>query len=277
MFSCKNEEVTAIKPNEIHLASTFLQQKDSILFQQWSRKNSIRVVIRNFTPDSLINLLKVEKFNSGIDLVICDNLYDIMLLNKAKVLQANKTEQFSTYDSRSYNYFALGINPYIFSSTSDSLPIPKTYDELQENKFRCALSREEEIPMLSALLSRLDRQKTYNWIKTYNENKDELSGTFTLKYYSELEKNEKCVFPGQRISGTMYNLITAGIIHQTANYKTTLSLISFIVEPSNNSKFCSQTGVINLSNPDNIRLYRENQKKLLQYYSMIERILDKIK
>ena len=94
----------------------------------------------------------------GLDLIICNNLYDILRLNKAEVLQPYISETGTPFDSKQYNYFALGINPYIFSSSSDSVPLPKTYDELQKNKFKCELDRKNEVPMLSALLS------SYNFV-----------------------------------------------------------------------------------------------------------------
>lgn len=277
LASCTIDEVQSIHPRELRIVSTFLDSKDTLLFSAWSKSEHIRVRIKKMEVDSIIDLLEAKQFNSGIDLIITNNLLEHHKLYQAGLLEKTTPDELLSMDSEQYAFSAFGINPYLFATKADSIKLPTTYQELTERKFTSEHSKDEEIPLLAAFLSRMNRAETFSWIKKFEANKDSIQNPIHLKNYSALDlKKENYQFPGARVSGTIYNLTSAAIVKQTGNSKTALSFITYYRRPEPNKRLCKKLQLISVDNPEGIRLYRAKPEELIQYYEMIERMLSKV-
>jgi hypothetical protein len=277
LLNCSVDEVREVKAKKLVIASDFLTRQDADLFKSWSRKTGVKIRILTLSHTDLQEKLNEKEFNSGIDMFISNSLFTSQKLHHSKSFQHFDLENMTHYDSREYGFFALGIDPYIFEPNTDSSEVPLTYSELIKDKFHSKLKTEDEIPFLAAFLSKMDRVQTYMWLKTYVQNKDSLHLTeFTVNRLSYSKTKAKITYPGKRVSGTLYNLISCSVINQSENYTTCRSFLNHFRNERPNKFLCSKLKLIPLSNPENIRLFREKPENLLQYYSMIKRMLNQI-
>lgn len=274
--NCQIEEAKPIKGTELTIASTFLSKGDSTLFSAWSYRNNVSVKIIPLTRDQIKDTLLSKPYSSGIDIILTDNLFDLYKLNNSKKMQSLFEFELTDFDSEEHRYITLGIDLYIFVSYSDSIKTPKTYNDLLRHNFKCGLNSTEEIPMLSAIFSRMNKAETFEWFNKYEKHKAKDSVTFELNRLSHTKDKKAIIkYPGQRVSGTIYNVTSASIVHQSPNYHLAVKFMEHFRSPENNSKLCTKLGLIPVANPEEFRFFRENAGNLIQYYGMIERMLRK--
>lgn len=278
LFSCRIESAPKKEISQLNILSTFLESKDSVLFQTWSKKENIRVLIRNAPVDSMLHWLKSKRYNTKYDLVLCDNLVDQQKLYRARLLQPMPPDfDFTVQDSEEQQFLALGLNPYVFKTSADSIRLPNAYQVLTTQHFKNNLSAKHEIQLLSAVLSRMNKVESYNWIKKYRQMSDSVKKGPELDYYSNVDLNkEKYILPGTKMSGVVYNVISASIVEQSPAYSKVLSFIEYYRKDQANTILNSRLQCIPIHNPDGIRLYRTKPEELVQYHSMVDRMLKKL-
>lgn len=278
LFSCRIESAPKKEITQLNILSTFLESKDSVLFRTWAKKENIRVLIRNAPVDSMLHCLKSKRYNTKYDLILCDNLVDQHKLNRAGVLQSLPPDfEFSAHDSKEQQFLALGLNPYVFKTSADSIRLPNAYQVLTTQHFKNNLSANHEIQLLSAVLSRMNKVESYNWIKKYRQMSDSVTKGPELDYYSNVDlRKEKYILPGTKMSGVVYNVVSASIVEQSPAYLKALSFINFYRKEVPNSKLTSRLQLMPIHNPDGIRLYRNKPAELVQYHSMVDRMLKKL-
>ena len=277
-FSCQIESAQRKETTRLTILSTFLESKDSLLFRNWSKNEQVQVLIRNAPLDSMIHWLQSKRYNTHYDLILCDNLMDQQKLHRAKVLQALPVSvDYSSFDSEQYQFLALGLNPYIFKTAADSIRLPNAYQALTTQQFKNNLTDGHEIQLLSAVLSRMNKVESFNWIKKYSSMSDSVQIGPELDYYSHVNlKKEKLIFPGRKMSGVVYNVISASIVQQSPNFLKAISFLEFYRKENANKQLNKRLQCIPISNPDGIRLYRTKPEELVQYHSMVDRMLKKL-
>jgi hypothetical protein len=277
LLGCRTDEVQEIKTKKLVIASDFLESSDVKLFHSWSKRSGIRIKILSISQKELTKILDSAAFNSGIDLFIGRSLYSSEKLQRKSVFQKIELDNSNYYDSKEYHFFGLGIDPYVFLPKTDSSVVPKIYSDLTSQRFHSDLERTDEIPFLAGFLSKMDRVKTYNWLKNYQAHKDSLHNSeFTLTKFSRCHSEHVIEYPGKRVNGTLYDLTYIGVIRQTEHIGACRSFLSYYRNDGPNGVLCRKLQLIPLSNPDNLRLFRRKPEDLLQYYEMINRMLKKV-
>ena len=72
--ACSIETAKPVKSEALVIASDFLHEADTMLFDDFSKKNNIRLIIRHLSVDQMITEMESKGYNSGIDLVFSDDI-----------------------------------------------------------------------------------------------------------------------------------------------------------------------------------------------------------
>lgn len=289
-----NAEKSASK--RLVIVSDYLHSKDTILFKGFSKVTNIRVRIVHKQADDIMGKLRNEPYNSGYDIIILNSLYDVNRFSKSTLLHPledlpNLPIEDYIHSSSKYNYIGFGLDPYTISYNPDSTFKHRTYSDLKNHDFVSTMDDRLMIPMLASLMSKLNKVKVYNWLKEFNSHrKTKLNDTKSinafLTVHSQLEsekgKNEKLEsltvehFPNAARDGVFYNLKTFCIVSHAENIFEAQSFIRYYLLPKNNGKLCERLNVFPASEIHNdVRFYKLKSEKLIQYYSMTERILNR--
>ena len=238
LSGCYVENAGPEKDKTLVIASDYLEEKDSLLFDDFSKKENIRVLIKHIDANSLVDKIQNNRYAHGIDLIMMKSLYTVYNLNKADLFHSinDIKDQFQSHErfmSVKYKFIGIGINPYVFASNPDTNVSPQIYNELKNISFINTLDEEDMIPWLSPLMSKMNKVRCYNWVESVlkNENRHEsitkaqsksipVALTTFEKYSTSFKKDSilsrytKLNFPNSRSSGTFYNLRTICIAAQ---------------------------------------------------------------
>jgi ABC-type thiamine transport system substrate-binding protein len=287
-FACSIEEAPVSKAKVLTIASDYLKAKDTILFSDFTESRDIRIKIIHKSADDLIGKFRNKGYATGYDIVMLRSLYDVNRFSKYDFFHDIKDlEVEERYSSDKYDFVGFGIDPYVFAYNDDTTLIHRTYSDLKAKNYSSNLDRSDKIPMLAFVMSRMDRGKTFEWIKSFEDSKqtrnswNELTLLTQYSGYVKLDKTDSTFrkinsvhFPNQNTKGAFYNLKTFAIVDQAEHYSMARDLIQFYTEEEANQRLSNKLNVFGISN--NIRLNNKHTEDLMPYYGMIERMLNKI-
>lgn len=176
LASCGIEEANQNNKNEIIIASDFLKSKDSVLFQNFTKANNIRVRIKFLQADSIKKRLQKEGFNADFDLVFVKSLLSVKDLKSITFHHVSRaTINESLYNFRAFqnnSWFAVGFDPYLFSFVPDTLEIPTSYHDLTQNFSYCSLNPSENAVLLAHVKHLTKKKPSYysSWKKSFEKN-----------------------------------------------------------------------------------------------------------
>jgi ABC-type Fe3+ transport system substrate-binding protein len=304
MASCSIETAKPSKNKELVIASDYLEAKDTILFQSFAHKNSIRISIYNLSADKIIGTIRNKEANSGIDVIMLKSLYDISRLDKRDILQSidftNKISHSAIkYSSWKYNYVGFGIDPYIIAFDLKSDNKVSMYNDLTNHNYISNLDDNQYPPLLAPVFKKLNKVKGNQWIKDFLDHSvaNPIPGDTVLndtlyrrlpvltilsefksnKKLNPLYKNRSFLLPNERSNGTFYNLRSIAIVDQASNYTSAIDFIFFCIEEENNTKINQKLNTYSIyPSQSNFRKYNTSSEELFPYYSMTERIKSKL-
>lgn len=287
LTQCTIEEASHQDPEHLVIVSDYLGVADSSLFDEFASDNDILVKIIHRSADDIIGDFRNKGYATGYDVVMLKSLYDVNRFSKYKFfLDLTKEDEVNRFSSEKYNFVGFGVDPYVIAYNDDSTLFHKNYSDLLSYSYASDLEPSDQIPMLAFIRSTKDKGKTYEWLKKAESNRQNYltRSTSLLTNYSSyvtLNKRDSSLqhinsvhFPDQSKAGMYYNVRTFAIVDQAERYKQAKSLIAFYTKEANNQRLCNALHIFGIHN--NLKLRKESPDGLLQYYSMIERMLNRL-
>ena len=301
--SCSIETAKPTNNKELIIVSDYLEAKDTVLFKEFAKKNSIHISIFNMSADKIIGTIRNKEANSGIDVIMLKSLSDVSRLDKREIIQnIDLTDQLSheaiSFSSWKYNFVAIGIDPFIIAFDTKFENKVRMYNDLIQFNHINALDENQHPPMLSPILKKLNKVKGNQWIQDFLNHavSKPITGDSLLNdslFYrlpilttlsdfkkfkdSILYKNKSFLLPDERSTGTFYNTRSVAIVDQAQNYTVAVDFIKYCTEENNNIKLNKALNTYSIySTQSNFRKYNTPAEELIPYYSMTERIKRKL-
>ena len=298
--SCSIETANGPAEKNLFIASDYLHVKDSVLFKDFESKMHVEVHIIPIKTEELISQLEEQGLNSGIDVIMVKSLYHLYELNKHDLLHPIYFEdildsEVCAYSSWKFHYVALGVDPYILAYDPHYSTGLKKYEDLTRFKFITALESSETIPFLSAALRKKNRVNGSIWIKKFCSNSIDITSSsdslikqeVILTTHSDFKRNnfadnrfhsKSCFFPNSDGRGTLFNVRSISLVNQPQNYMNARDFIFFYTDPKRNIELNKELHTMSVfSNQRECTYYTVSPEKLVPYYSMVERVLKKLK
>lgn len=301
--ACSIEAAQPIKSQALVIASDFLHEGDTVLFKDFSRKNDVRLIIRHLSAKQMISEIESKGYNSGIDLVISDNMQTPIKLNKNGILQdlvelKNEVQTQNPYVSYKHNFVGIGLDPFVFKYTSDSIRKPNNYQSLNGVTHYHTLSKSDLISFLSPIRRKMNRAKTYDWAKEWKEHSSFRpekgpwgdSAQVILCKYSQLKTFSDSIwktypdghyFPNTNKAGVYFDLMSISIVQQAEHYSDAQRLLEYCQNSGHNATLNKELNRFPIY--DFLKLRTEGPKfysthidQLLKYHDVLERMLDKL-
>lgn len=304
MTSCTVETAKPLKSQALVIASDFLHAKDTVLFKDFIEKNEVRLIIRHLSPERIIDEIKSKEYNSGIDMVLSQNMQTPIKLNKSGILHDMVEEESAVkspnqYISYKHNFVGIGLDPFVFKYTSDSVRVIKHYQDLSNYPSYYTLSESDKLSFLSPIRKVQKRAKTFEWIKKWNQ-----QSTFRTEFtpwndsvhvvlckYSQLETfkdsiwenyAEGCYFPNEDRSGVYFDVMNLSIVQQAEHFTDAQKFLTHCQNSGYNATLNKELNRFPIYDYLKARLegpkfYPLRIDKLLQYQDVINRMLNKLK
>lgn len=301
--SCYVETAKPSKTRQVVIASDYLTEGDTVIFAPFAKQHKTRVIIREIKANEVIGLIRNANHNSGLDLIMMKSLNSVLRLQKQGILHSLNPEnpQFTidtAFTSFRYNYIGVGFDPFVVRYDSDTLSAISEYKMLKDIQHGHTLSEEDVLAFLSPLYREYSKVEVFNWSKNWMKHtrhvelpisKSTDSVNAILGMYSDLYNMEdtsmayldKVSFPRGIQEGSYFNLRTMCIVNQAENYSDAKQFIRFYRNPGHNDELNSLLHTFPLdylltSRNDSFVLYAVRPEKLIQYQSMIRRVVNKL-
>ena len=284
LVSCKIEEAKPEISKKLVLASDFLEPKDTLLFEGFSKKYSIHLEILNLSAEKIAQKLKKEGFNTTIDLVFVNSLNSVIALEKNKFHKLNtnflKDKIPGLKAFKNATWLVAGLDPFVFSYIPDSTNTAKTYSDLSNNFTWASPQSIDELSVLLAHRGSLSK-KDAEWKKEviqnndpYNSENDSVKNTqFLVVKHSFLIKNKSLLknkrrvlfFPKENSPGCFADRWSIAVIDQAKNYESAQIFLIYYSKLSLNNTFIKQYGVFPaFLGRDNPHILRVDEDVLLK-------------
>lgn len=299
LFSCKEKNNSVEESSVIYIISDYLTENDTILFKDFCKEYKASVRIQGMTTDQIVGQFRNKGYNSGFDIVMLRSLCSVNELSRHNLLHPvdqylSEKELNSKFNSAKYNFIGLGFDPYLYSYHQDSTLAVRTYSDLKNQDFFCTLDDADLVPFFASLMPKLQRVGTYNWIKDFYKHKktfDPIQDTLpnmicftTSSVHQGVSKDSsynksfnETYLPNQNGEGAFYDMCTAAIVYQAEHFQLSQRFIEFYLQDKNNAVLNEELGSLPLHHSKKIRLYRVRPDELVQYYTTIDRIINKLR
>lgn len=285
---------TAKEPSQKRLiiVSDYLFAKDSILFNNFEKREKINVKIIHQSADDIKQTLRSNAYTSGYDLVMLNSMYHVNkfaklnLFHPIESLPSIQSKQYY-HTSDKYNYVGFALDPYTIAYDTDTTFRHRTYSDLKNHAFHTNLNDAQIIPMLASLMSKLNKVKAYKWTSEFQQKRNAKDSTLSnafLSLHSELKKAKEGqprfrkfsseYFPNMSADGVFYNLKTFCFVAHAENIQSAQAFVNYYLLSNKNDELAKSLRMYPAATKfPGIRFYKKKTEKLLQYYGMTERIL----
>ncbi len=270
------------KPNKIQTVTVYtdyLSENDKIIFKQFKKLEKIKVYFKILPSDSILEIIKSEKYNSFADL--------ILLHGADRLLEGGKMNLFKTFNpseinpSIDENYFsknnfwcAISKSPIVMIYNKNLLngDTIKFYNQINQPKWKGKValqnSANSTIKTLGISMLNLGTKKNKNFLsKLYQQAQGKPAGndlTQIKKINSvqaqlafielsslvisnqqkdtlnkKLYRNIEVIFPSQTQKGTFYNVTGAGIYKYARNPENAQKLLQYLTSKKAQYAFAS--------------------------------------
>ncbi len=293
--SCNQEEKTVDTVKRLVIASDYLEEEDTALFELFCAKHDIQVRIVNMSADRMIGHFRNRKYDNGIDLIMLRSLYDVNRLTRHDLFHPIDQvigNSGTVFDSYEYDFIGVGINPYVLAYKQGSNHQFRTYNELRDKPFFTNLDKAQLVPLFAGIMPTHHKVGTYDWIEDFSRNKstvldyDSTGNNYCLTLYDEhfhrltdtayAKVYDVIHYPNQSGKGMFYDLRTISVVDQAENFTSAQTFIEFYLDKGNNERFCKGIHVLPLDSEKDFRLNRHASNDLIQYYVLVERMLTKL-
>jgi hypothetical protein len=298
---CYVRNASPEKDQTLVIASDYLSESDTVFFKDFSKDNNVRVIIKPIDANSLIGEIRNKEYNHGIDLVMMKSLHSVYNLNRIEMFHNvdhmnNAFEKHRQFVSRESNFIGFGIDPFVCATRSDTSLLIRNYNDLKSTPFVNYLNEEDLIVMLAPLMTKMNKVKSYDWIKAFNQSRNEHADlnrttarsvpallTSYSRYQTEitsdsiLSKYTNFTYPNVNSTGSFFDVRTMCIAQQAQHFTTATDFIRYYLKPGKNVALNKKINTLPVGKEQiSIKLYRANSENLIQYFMMIQRILSKV-
>lgn len=262
VYGCNSTILKSTKPKRIYIASDFLTRSDTTLFNDFRKKEQIKVVILPMSVDSIVAHYKQYKYNSKFDLVLLKTTQGLAILSKNNVLhpisESHLWENIG-FVSPNSDWLSIGLDPYIATGLKERRAFQ--YNEFTYGlKWEKVLDDEEMTSFESSVMYQFGRNhldKSVRWLKKLNSQianpRDTLEhAPFYLTRLSKVKEGKEIyVYPNQIMKyGAFYDGIGVGIIRHSTKYTAALSFIQLYTKSLYNQKLCGRLHLLPVMNPE---------------------------
>ena len=275
------------------VATDYIAPGDTALFKSFEKKYKVKIQLKQISADSLIELYQKDRYNTGIDVVLMHQLFDMRKLSVIGMLEPihDKLPENAVHNNKN-TYVACGFDPFVCISKSGKNVHVNIYDDLSGIPYINMLSTKSEAHFFAGFEFKLNRVRTYKRIEKIKKTGmkfspqagDSAVAIFTtLSQYqmhrkdSILKKFTQISYPNRSTSGVFHDLLTFGIVEQTSNYQLSIQLLEWLSVPSVNRKFNKSREYQSLSSSREYSIYGVRPDKLTQYHLMILRMIAEFK
>lgn len=303
LASCSIETAQSVKSQALVIASDFLHEEDTVLFKDFIRKNDVRLVIRHLSADQMISEIESKGYNSGIDVVLSHNMQTPIRLNKRKILQdlvelETDIKNQNPYISYKHNFVGIGLDPFVFKYTSDTVREPTNYYDLTKVVHHHSLSKSDIISFLSPIRRKMNRAKTYDWAKKWKEKSSFRpkkgprgdSSQVVLCKYSQLENFTDSIwatypdghyFPNAEKGGVYFDLMSVSIVRQAEHFSDAQNFMKHCQNSGYNAKLNKELDRFPIydylqARSEGPQFYSVHIDELLKYHDVLERLFEKL-
>ena len=195
LSGCYVENASPEKNKTLVIASDYLDEGDTLIFSEFAKKEKVRIIIKHLDAGTIVGEIQNNKYTHGIDLVLMKSLYSVYNLNRTDLFHSinhikDEFRSLEPYISDKYKYVGLGIDPFVCVSNPDTNVVIRNYNDLKDTKFINLLEEEDLIPMLSPLMSKMNKVKCYDWTKSVMKNERSVDVIGTLEEKSTYQKRK---------------------------------------------------------------------------------------
>lgn len=292
LIGCDVPKAAPEKNPTLVIATDRVAEGDSLLFAEFGRRHKVEVVLKEMTADSIIKLFKKDRYGLGIDVVLLHHAYDMRRVRNKKLLEPLKSGKFpeEAYLTESKLFITCGIDPFVCASKR-GVQI-NIYDDLNRHPFFMNLSHKSKTQFFAPYEERLHRAKTFEKLKMLDENTVPMKAWYKdssdaiLTTYSDFKAVDskdslwnnftEVQFPNSSTSGVFYDVLTAGVIQQSSHFKTATKLLEWMTSPEINKRLTANRGYEPIQSTGHYRRFSTPSDALMQYHTMIERMLEEI-
>lgn len=291
-YGCMIENAKQDKKQELTIISDYLSPSDAAFFKAYESASECTVRIINMSADSIMNMMKHHRLNSGIDIIMLESVVDVKKFHSNKLLHPiypSHSHPKNTLEkgSSKYAYITYGINPFIVTYPDSIRTKIRTYDDLTRVNYNNTLSEKETLVLLSAAYKQLGKVKANNWIRNFTKHgisvEDSLIGyipVLTTLRKQKMDKGahlDRMTYPNEYSTGTFYEPFTICIANQAENYTLAKSFIEHYLKNEENEKLNELTNSLSVfATSKTIRVYSVKSEELLPNYQMVTRVLNKL-
>lgn len=292
LIGCDIPSASTEKNPTLVIATDQLMSEDSLFFAKFAQQNNIKIELRKVSVDSLIQLFKADPFGLGIDIVFVHQLYDMRRVRNTKMLEPLKLGSFPEEATMqgTESFIKIGIDPFVCIS-KQNVQI-NIYDDLHKQPFFMNLGHKSKTQFFAPYEERMHRSKTFERMTQLNDNSvpmrqryvDSTQTILTSYANYRMKDPEDSIwntfvdiqFPNSATSGVFNDVLTAGVIRQSAHYQLSSKLLNWMVEEKTNNEFVANRGYDPLRSNGNYRRFSSSPVILMQYHTMIERMLKQL-
>lgn len=274
------------------VATDRLSEGDSLLLAEFGQKHQLEIVVKEMTADSLMQLYLQDPYGLGIDVVLLHHAYDMRRVQNKKMLESLKQGKFpeEALLTESKLFITCGIDPFI-CVTKENVRI-NIYDDLNNHPFFLNLSHKSKTQFFAPYEERLHRAKTFEKLEQLHTNVVPMkrwmadSSHAFLTTYSDYRmktpedslwnKFTEVQFPNSATSGVFHDVLSAGIIQQSSHFATATKLLEWLTSPEINKRLTANRGYDSIYSNGEYRRFTTPSEALMQYHTMIERMLKEI-
>lgn len=291
--SCSIPVASEEKNPTLVIATDIVSPADSAFFAEFGKKNGVTVELRKMSADQLLASFNKSKYNTGVDIIMMHHLYDMGRLKRARVLQKIGGDQLPEHaiSGTSNTLFGIGIDPFICVTRSDTNIAVNVYNDLARLHYINRLDPASEPQFFAPFEQRMNRGKSFEYIESIVKRQvpdrayrsDSITAILTAQSLYRQTKSDSSWknfntinYPNSSTSGTFHDVLTVGIVIQSGHYELSLKLINWLTASERNRKFNALRGYDSFYPNNRYTPYRDNPEVLLQYHTMIERMLGKM-
>lgn len=274
------------------VATDHLTESDKALFQKFAKENKVKLVVREISVDSLLLLFSDKPFETGIDVMLVHKLYDMRRVIANNLLEPVRSGHLpeNAQSSKNGEFISLGVDPFI-CITKSGFSV-NVYSDLTKLAYVFDLPAKSEAHFFAPYEERMHRAKTFERIKElkstsipkkswYADSTEAILTSYSL-YRTWPESDTVWAefsdihFPNNATSGVFHDVLTAGIIRQSSHYSIGTKFLKWMLTPEINKEFNANRGYEPVQTSNEFRVYTTPPEVLLQYHTMIERMLDEM-
>jgi iron(III) transport system substrate-binding protein len=277
--SCLVNDAQPSKKQTVTVYTDFLTENDQEIFKQFKKFEKIKVYFKVLPSDSVLEIIRLEKYNSHADLILLHGAD--RLLEAGKMQLFRKIEPTEINQNLDLNYFSknnfwcvLSKSPIVMIYNKNLLNADtiKFYNQINQPKWKGKVALQESenstIKTLGISMLNLGSKKNKNFLsKLYQQAQGKPAGNdlTQIKKINSVEaqlafielsslvisnqqkdtlnkklyRNIEVIFPSQTQKGTFYNVTGAGIYKYARNPENAQKLLQYLASKKAQYAFAS--------------------------------------